>query len=223
MDKLFDLWGGRSPKWEIKYEKMINQFAEYGKGTNAMSENRAKVFGAGYEMYIVAFFIGLYFDRQKPLNQDRAKVKDFGWQIQNWGNIEKRNGRNPYGKIREYMFAALIAKTDIDFIELEKGNITARKAVDALIKTMEDYANFGFDYMAEQLEDNINCFYKEGGFLNMFLQFIKDKLETKEEVKDDPDFIGLAEVPTPNKRRNRIGQKIEPFKKQDEEDSPDSL
>lgn len=221
MDKLFDLWGGRSPKWEIKYEKMITQFADYGKGTNTMSEDKAKIFGAGYELYIVAFFIGLYFDRQKPLNQDKSKIKDFGWPIQNWGNIEKRNGRNQYGKIREYMFAALIAKTDIDFIEVEKGNITARKAVDALIRTMEDYTNFGFDYMAEQLEDNANCFYKEGGFLNMFLPFIKEKMEALEQ-EDMPEIIGSREVPVHN-RRARIGQKIEPHRKEEVEDSPDSL
>ncbi|MCQ2077147.1 MAG: glycoside hydrolase family 15 [Bacteroidaceae bacterium] len=220
MEKLFELWGGRSPRWELKYEKMITQFADYGKGTNALSEDKSKIFGAGYEMYIVAFFIGLYFDRQKPLNQDKAKSKDFGWAIQNWGNIERRSGRSPYGKIREYMFAALIAKTDIDFIELDKGHITPRKAVDALIRTMEDYANYGFDYMQEQLEENPNCFYKEGGFLNMFLPFVKEKLDaTPESDAVSRDAIGMTEVPSTNKRA-RIGSKIEPYHK---EDAPDSL
>lgn len=220
MEKLFELWGGRSPRWELKYEKMINQFTDYGKGTNALSEDKSKIFGAGYEMYIVAFFIGLYFDRQKPLNQDKAKSKDFGWAIQNWGNIERRSGRSPYGKIREYMFAALIAKTDIDFIELDKGHITPRKAVDALIRTMEDYANYGFDYMQEQLEENPNCFYKEGGFLNMFLPFVKEKLDaTPESDAVSRDAIGMTEVPSTNKRA-RIGSKIEPYHK---EDAPDSL
>ena len=39
------------------------------------------------------------------------------------------------------MFAALIARTNIDFIALDKGEITQRKVVDDLIKKMEEYAS----------------------------------------------------------------------------------
>lgn len=196
MEKLFELWGGRSPKWEIKYEALINKFADYGKGTNSFSEDRAKIYGAGYEIYIIAFFIGLYFNRQKPLNKDKSKIKDFGWAIQNWGNIERRNGRSPYGKIREYIFAALVARTEIDFLELDKGDLSARKAVDALIKTMEDYANYGFDYLDEKLEDNPNYFYKDAAFLREFLQFFmsNDEISTDEEPESLDAPENLEEV-----------------------------
>lgn len=77
-----------------------------------------------------------------------------------WGNIETRTGRSAYPRIRDYMFAALIARTDIDFIALEKGDITARSVVDKMIEKMEQYANFGFDYIQEKLEDDPNHFSK---------------------------------------------------------------
>lgn len=219
MDKLFEIWGGRSPKWETKYESLIKQFADYGKGTNAYSDDRAKIYGAGYEIYIIAFFIGLYFNRRKELNKDKSKVNDFGWAIQNWGNIERRNGRTPYGKIREYMFAALVARTDTDYIELDKGELSARKVVDALIHTMEDYANYGFSYLNEKLEENPNYFYKEAAFLREFLQFFMNQGDTDaddepESLDDEPESLDEErEVPGPAKRRPRIGQKIEPRKK----------
>lgn len=62
------------------------------------------------------------------------------------------------------MFAALIARTDIDFIALDKGEMTARKAVDLLMDKMEGYANWGFDFIKEKMEDNPDFFFKESSF-----------------------------------------------------------
>ena len=67
-DKLFDLWEGRDPEFEVQYEEpIIKSLCDYGKGTSQYQESRAKVLGAGYEAYIMAFFIGLYFDKSMPL------------------------------------------------------------------------------------------------------------------------------------------------------------
>lgn len=81
---------------------------------------------------------------------DKAKRKSYGQQIQYWGNQESRIGRTSYGKIREYIFAALVARTDIDLIALDKGEISVKKVVDQLMDKMEQYANFGFSYMQEK-------------------------------------------------------------------------
>lgn len=54
-------------------------FADYGKGVNKYNEVKGKTFGAGYEVFILAFFIGLYSDQKKPLIEDASKVKQFGW------------------------------------------------------------------------------------------------------------------------------------------------
>lgn len=157
MDSLYDLWAKRSPQWETRYQdSVISVFADYGKGTNSITEIKGKTFGAGYEVYILAFFIGLYSDQCKPLVDDASKRKDFGWAISNWGTQESRLGRFSYPLLREYMFAALIARTDVDLIALDKGEIKPARIVDQLIDKMEQYANFGFDFIKEKLEDDPN-------------------------------------------------------------------
>lgn len=187
MESLFDLWGKRNPEWETRYQSTImDVFTDYSKGVNQYREIRGKSFGAGYEIYIIAFFIGLYFDQTKPLVDDASKRKGFGHAIMYWGNVENRLGRNPYGKIREYMFAALVAKTNVDMIALDKGDIQARSVVDDLITKMEQYANFGFDYIQEQLDNDPNYFFKESAFLRVFTSFL-NKEDDAAESNDEPD------------------------------------
>lgn len=185
-DKLYTSWAARSPQWEIKYEDIIKTFCDYGKGENSLREARGKLFGAGYELFIVAFFIGLYSNLRRTLTEDSTKRKVFGVPIQNWGNIENRLGRNAYPKIRDYIFVALVARTDFDFLSLEKGEVSSRKAVDMLIQTMEEYANFGFRYIKEKIEDNPNYFYDETAFLNIFLSF---DANNKEDFEDEPESL----------------------------------
>ena len=116
--------------------------------------------------------------------EDTTKRKEFGWAIENWGNIEKRLGRTPYPKIRDYIFAALIARSDIDFIALDKGDLSLRKAVNTLIQTMEEYANWGFHFMEDKLIDNPNYFFKETAFLEIFLKF---DTPVAESTDDEPE------------------------------------
>lgn len=200
MESLFEIWGKRNPEWEKRYQTTImDVFTDYGKGVNQYQDIRGKIFGAGYEIYIIAFFIGLYFDQTKPLVDDKSKRKVLGQAIMYWGNVENRLGRNSYGKIREYMFAALITKTNVDLIALDKGEITARSVVDDLITKMEQYANFGFDYIEEQLENDPNYFFKESAFLRIFTSFITsdgDVVVDRNQVDlldDEPDSLDETE------------------------------
>ncbi len=182
MDSLYELWIKRDPEWEERYQdSVISVFSDYGKGVNKYQEVRGKIYGAGYEVFILAFFIGLYFNKTRPLVKDKSKRKHFGWAIANWGTGESRLGRTQYPRLREYMFAALIARTDIDFIALDKGEITQRKVVDDLITKMEEYANFGFDFIQEKLEENPNYFFKETAFLRVFLGFLNKENDVVEQ------------------------------------------
>lgn len=168
-EKLYDVWARRNPKWEIRFEETIHQFTDYGIGSSELTTARGKTLGAGYELYIYAFFVGLYADKKRELN---GEIKTFGQPIQYWGNLENRKLRKAYPRLREYIFTALVAKTDVDLITLEKGDITERKAVDLLIDTMEQYANYGFYLMKDKLETNPNYFYKNTGFLDMILDLL---------------------------------------------------
>lgn len=183
-DKLLELWEGRDPEFESQYEdSVIRNLCDYGKGTSQYQDARGKVLGAGYEVFIMAFFIGLYHNRTIPLGSERKK---FGWPIRNWGNVEARKGRKSYHELTLFMFVALVARTDIDFIALDKGEISVRKAVDALIQKMEEYANYGFHYMLhEKLEVNPNYFYRNSAFLDIFTACITQDDSISVEYEDD--------------------------------------
>lgn len=186
MENLYELWGKRNPNWEKRYaESIIDVFTDYGRGTTQFSDDRGKIFGAGYEIFIIAFFIGLYSNQTKALTEDKSKIKSYGYPIKNWGNQENKLGRMSYSQIREYMFAALVARTDIDFIALDKGEITPQRVVDQLINKMEQYANFGFDYIHERMEEQPDCFFKEGAFLQLFLEFLNKEEQGSIGSNDD--------------------------------------
>lgn len=179
-DSLFTLFGKRNPEYEIQYDdSIVKLFSDYGRGSNSGSSDRAKILGAGYEVYIMAFFIGLYADKKLPLTTDSSKKKILGQPIMYWGNQENRKDRKSYNKIVEYIFVALVAKTDIKFMELEKGSLSASSVVGQLIKNMEEYANYGFSYMLEKLDDNPGYFYNNEAFLNIFTSFIPNYKEAK--------------------------------------------
>ena len=190
MEKIFDLWCKRNPNWETRYQaSLFDIFVDYGKGTNRYNDARAVILGSGYELFIFAFFIGLYYNKTKPLPVDKSKVKHFGWAIYNWGNKEEKLGRIPYPLIREYMFMALVARTEVDWIALDKGEISPRSVVDALMKKMEEYANFGLDFIEEKLEEDPNCFFNDKAFLRVFMSFISPDTRDSGFVDDEPDEL----------------------------------
>lgn len=65
-EKLYDVWARRNPNWEKRYEEsIIKNFSDYGKGVTNLGDAKGKLFGAGYEIFIIAFFIGLYYDQRR--------------------------------------------------------------------------------------------------------------------------------------------------------------
>ena len=202
MESLFDAWGKKNPEWEKKYaELLMEPFTDYGRGTSQYTVSRGKIFGAGYEMFIIGFFIGLYFDKTKKLPDDKSKRKDFGHPIMFWGSQEGKLklGRTSYKKIQEYMFAALVARTDIDFISLEKGEISVNDAANSLKHKMEEYANYGFHYLEDMLEDDPNSLFKDSAFLKIFTSFISKNNNDEEEIEKFNEDIESVEDNDPEK------------------------
>lgn len=172
IESFYDLWAKRNPKFETHFEEnLLRLFTDYGVGSSDGMSSKGKILGGGYELYIYAFFIGLYANSRREL---KGETKVLGQPIQFWGNLDSKKFRKAYPKLREYIFTALVAKTnELDLISLEKGEITDRKAVDYLIDTMEQYANFGFHSIEEKLKINPNCFFKTTGFLDMILDLVQ--------------------------------------------------
>jgi hypothetical protein len=171
-ENLFDVWARRNPKWETKFEEsLLRIYTDYGVGASELTTAKGKALGAGYELFIYAFFIGLYADRKREL---AGETKVFGQPIQHWGNLDSKKFRKAYPRLREYIFTALVAKTNgLDLIALEKGEISDSQAVDMLKDTMEQYTNYGFYYMEEKLKNNPNYFYKNSGFLSVILKLVQ--------------------------------------------------
>lgn len=182
-DKLIDIWARRSPKFEKKYEQSVMRvISDYGIGASENTGAKGKILGAGYEPYIMAFFIGLYSNKKLPLTEDSDEVKALGQPLQYWGNLDSKKFRKAYSSLRSYIFVALVAKTEIDWIALDKGDIKVSSVVTKLIETMEEYANYGFSIMEDKLNKDKGYFFSNRSFLDIFLQ-----LTSKEILDNDAD------------------------------------
>ncbi len=184
----FDVWGRRNPSYEKHYENsVIKPLADFGIGTNEASDAKGKVLGAGYEVLIMAFFIGLYSNKRIPLNTEE-EIKDLRQPIQYWGSIESRKGRRAYPRLKEYIFMALVARTpEIEWLELDKGNKTISECVNLLINTMEEYINYGLSFMAEKLNEDESYFYDKNAFLDIFRQLTAPEESTSSLPKDEDE------------------------------------
>ena len=64
-EKLIDKWGRRNPRFEKQYEQSVMRvISDYGIGASGNTGAKGKILGAGYEPYIMAFFIGLYANKR---------------------------------------------------------------------------------------------------------------------------------------------------------------
>ena len=186
-EKLIDIWGRRNPRLEKKYEQsVIRVISDYGVGASKYTNAKGKIFGAGYEPYIIAFFIGLYANKRLPLTDENEELKVLGQPIQYWGNLDSKKSRKAYSGLRSYIFIALVAKTDIDWIALDKGEIKVSTVITSLIETMEEYANYGFSIMEEKLKEDPGYFFSHRSFLDIFLQLTdKQTIEDNSEELED--------------------------------------
>ncbi len=184
-EKLIDIWGRKDAYFEKKYEQSVLRIiSDYGIGASENTTAKGKVLGAGYEAYIMAFFIGLYSNKRLPLSEDNKKL---GQPINKWGNLDSKKFRKAYSGLRSYIFIALVAKTDIDWIAVDKGDIKVESAVSALMTTMEEYANYGFSVMEEKLKADPSYFFSHRSFLDIFLQLTnkQSNLLTEDEEPED--------------------------------------
>ena len=65
--------------------------------------------------------------------------------------------------------------------------MTPRKAVDTLIQTMEEYANWGFHFIEDKLADDSNYFYKDTSFLEIFMAFDSSSFDDSD--VDEPESL----------------------------------
>lgn len=170
MENLFDKWKTKIPKYSEEFKDSLFMSLSAFKGAEGDKKlSLGKHFSTNYELYTYAFFLGLYNNEYTPIQSNVKKV-DFSHHIQYWGSKTTVSVRKDFTKLQEYIFAALIAKSDIDFIALDKGEISEDEVVKELIATMEAYTHGGLTLIKEKLEDNSSYFLNPTSFLDMIVK-----------------------------------------------------
>lgn len=187
--RIYDVWARRTPSYEKHYEaEVIKPLTDFGYGTNEASDAKGKILGAGYEVLIMAFFIGLYNKEMRPLDKDED-IKDLSQPIQFWGNLDSKKQRKAYPRLREYIFIALVARnSDIDWLALDKGKWTINETVALLMDTMEQYINYGLSEIKKKLDDDESYFLSKNSFIDMFKELTTPPKE-EESFADVPEAL----------------------------------
>lgn len=167
MKNLFEKWKTKIPKYSEVHKDLFTSLSQKYGAEGEKKINLGKHFSTNYELYMYAFFLGLYNDEFSPIPNEQKRV-DFSHHIQHWGS-KSSHLRKDFTSLQENMFIALVAKTDIDLTALEKGEIEEDEVVKMLIQTMESYTNGGLILIKEKLEENPNYFLQPTSFLNMIL------------------------------------------------------
>jgi hypothetical protein len=84
---------------------------------------------------------------------------------------------------------ALMAKTDVNLIALDKGETSEEDIVKQLIHTMESYTNAGLNLIRDKINDNPNHFLNPTSFLEMIL--MNSKQEKSDNMEIDKDNVEL--------------------------------
>ena len=167
MDNLFDEWRTKIPKYSSRFKKLFESLANKYVAKSERVNSLGKHFEVQYELYTYAFFLGLYSNARTKISVDEKKV-DFSNPIETWGS--KRTTRKDYKYIQEYMFMAVVAKSDIDLLSLEKGEIESKEVVKQLINVLEEYTNGGLTIILEKFEDEINPFLTNDSLMQLIVK-----------------------------------------------------
>ena len=129
MNILFDKFKSKIPGYNPEFkDTLFTKFTDYGSSSEKKRSIHGKLYENAYELYIYAFFLGLYKNEFVPLSESIQKV-NFNHAIENWGRKGNRLLRKDFSILQEFIFSSLIAKTEIDFIALEKNEIDLEKVV----------------------------------------------------------------------------------------------
>lgn len=169
MKNLFEKWKTKIPKYSEVHKDLFTSLSQKFGAEGEKKINLGKHFSTNYELYTYAFFLGLYNDEYSPI-PDKEKKTDFSHHIQHWGSKTTISARKDFTNLQENIFIALIAKTDLNLIHLEKGELDEDQVVKLILKTMESYTNGGLILIKEKLEENPNYFLQPTSFLNLILE-----------------------------------------------------
>jgi hypothetical protein len=154
----------RAPEYDASFEEMILDFTpELGgkMGTTTESDKwaKGKYFSTKYEIYMYAALLGLKTNYSLPISYGTEKKKFI--ELRSWQPME----------ITDFVIMAVLAKSEIDFNELENlEEKDVEKKFTELKLLLESYANGGFD-MIRSKRDSDPAFFLQNE--NCFLDFLE--------------------------------------------------
>lgn len=168
MDSLFDAWKNRIPKYSVRFSDLFSSLAHKGAASSQTVSSLGKHFDVQYELYIYAFFLGLYNKERLPFEEDEKK-KDFSREIMHWGSKSKVD-RKDFTYIQDYIFMALVSKSNLSLVSLDKEELDIKDAVKEMINVLEEYTNGGLTIINEKMEDELSPFLTSDSFLQLLLK-----------------------------------------------------
>ena len=151
MEILFETWLNRIDSYyeEQYFSSVVEELCQYHGGSSDGRVAKGKLFNAGYEVFIYAFFLGLYYGERTPIEGEKRK---FRMEMSTWGRKKNEEGRKSYTILQKYIFTALVAKSNIDLIALDKGEVSTNDVCDTLMTTLNEFANSGFRLMKNEMD-----------------------------------------------------------------------
>jgi hypothetical protein len=169
MKTLLNKWAAKVPRYSANNADLFEKFVLRGNVAEHDVRARGLVFSSYYELYIYAFFLGLYYG---PSHHEESgdKMTDFGHPIEHWGKKGSKLLRTDYSEIKHYLFAGSVMHAKVDFIELDKGGLSIDDAATAILRATEAITNSGLLYLRSKLVDKESFGAKPLDFVRLIME-----------------------------------------------------
>lgn len=158
---IIQLFEGKNPSYPSIYRELLNQVSTFG-GDNQSEERRnrqGRAFSNGYEVFMYAAILGM--TRDEPLTTDGLKKERFNVPVKDWKPIE----------MARVLFMSIIAKSDIDLLELESmTEEEVKDKINNLTNLLEQYACGGFFIMKNAIQQNPDYYRQEDFFILLLMK-----------------------------------------------------
>src|SRR5690554_3484656 len=171
MIDLMEELGKKTPRYSMKYRRLIEGFARKGAidyhELGEKSYDLGKFFTNFYEFFLYAAFIGLYTKNPIPISEEED-TKTFGVPMRDWNS-------NNSMQIVQYLWMTILNKSDLDFNALEDmEQKDVEREMRNISRLIEAYANGGFDFINSQVTKNPAFFDDDDCFVKL-LKEVDDK------------------------------------------------
>jgi hypothetical protein len=145
------------PGYLLEFDELIKMNSQFGGGAEGNKYTNAKSFSNVYEFYIYAFFLGLSHEKRFPINSE-DNLKTF-WSMDNW---------KPKELALQVVVCAIGETDDFDMNLVEQlSENEVRNEVKKILKTVEEYANGGFQIINKEIQENIEVLEDELFFIKL--------------------------------------------------------